>query len=171
MKDYKLISSGANGKLYYAMYSALDKLKEFVEFADRVYIIDEGKNYIWTGSQFVEDLNPIDHSDDSESGGGSEPLMATVAISYDEDSGVTAYTCNKTRQEIHDAFPNVTVSTTTISDEDITYVYMGLLADVYKVTSPDNPDVYGIIVTLEIDNNTLTSDSSDGYPYAVSGIG
>lgn len=73
MKSFKLISSGANGKLYYAMNSALDKLKEVLEFADRVYIIDEGKNYIWTGSELVEDKNPSDS--DSGSGGSGESII------------------------------------------------------------------------------------------------
>lgn len=173
MKNYKLVNSGKNGNLYYAMSSALDGLKGLLEFADRIYVIDQGKNLIWTGSELVEDKNPESGSESSDEGsggsGGSEPLMVTIAVSYDADSGDTTYTCNKTWQEIHDAYPNVILSATTTNDEEVTLEEMGLVYEVIKATLPDNSNIYAITHTLDLSERRLIASSSDGYPSATGG--
>lgn len=54
---FKLIEAGGNGRLWYAMNSGLNALSEYLDFADRVYVIDQGKVLMWTGEDYVEDLS------------------------------------------------------------------------------------------------------------------
>ena len=68
---FKLIEAGGNGRLWYAMNSGLTALSEYLNFADRVYVIDQGKVLMWTGEDYVEDL-PTGFSTTTNTGSDSE---------------------------------------------------------------------------------------------------
>lgn len=161
MKDYKLISSGANGKLYYAMGSASDELEEIVEFADRVYVIDEGKNYIWTGSQFIEDLNP----DGGSSGSGSEPLVVHLVVTQEENYKYVTF--DKNWATVKNAFPNVCIEVVTEDDGLSGLSYDSILTvgsveelEQYFINVSDESTVYDIY-----EKKVFSCVSPDGMPF------